>query len=106
MKYETLKNPVFVLTGSFVATHIFMLIIFAIDNAAASGLYSAFWTWDVGNWSFNILGGVWLIIACATLVLTIFFGIKENMVLSYSFGAAAGVFLAILIYMLTLVLID
>lgn len=106
MKYETLKNPIFVLTFTFLATHIFMLIINASGGALVWDIYNAFWSWDSGNWSFTILSGIWLLIACMTLALTIFFGIKERMPLSYGFGAVAGVFLAILIFMLTIVVQD
>ncbi len=106
MKYETLKNPIFILTSSFVATQIFMLIISASGGALVYNLYSAFWDWDSGNWSFTILSGIWLVVACVTLTLTIFFGIKEWMPLSYGFGAAAGVLLAFLIFNLMVVMGD
>ncbi len=100
---EKMKNTILLITSSSIITQLVIIIISAVDEYLVINFVDAFF---YGAPIFTVLGWIWLIIFIVCLVLALYLTTKEKPLASYGLAIATGVLLDILLFVVTLMVLD
>ena len=98
-----MKNTALVLISAALATLLVLMGIGLVNYDAPWDFYVTFWS---NYWQLGILGWIIIIVACGAGASAFFLASREEGIISYALGAAAGVCLGIIIQMVNFAILD